>query len=288
MEIRNFLTFKEIVETGSFSGAAKNLHYAQSTVSSHIQSLEESMGVLLFDRIGNKTILTEKGKKLYNTVLELLDTYEKIKAIPSDGDEISGELNLVIPDSLMLYKLAYVVKEYQELYPNIKIIHSGDCVDIDNKVAKGEVDIGFNIGIMPKHPELVCETLTEIDFGLVYSPSIEKLDKDSYYTFLFLEEKCCFRIVFDKYVREKEIKSKNQIETQNVEIIKQYIQRGLGISVLPHYVIQEELKVGKLKRIPIETEENYIAYMLYNKNKTISPAMSKFIELVNTKIINKN
>ena len=61
MEIRHLITFKSIVDLGGFSKAAVHLGYAQSTVTTIIQALEQELGVPLFDRIGKKVQLTEVG-----------------------------------------------------------------------------------------------------------------------------------------------------------------------------------------------------------------------------------
>ena len=59
MELRNLITFLKIIETGSFSKAAEQLLYSQSTVTIQIQQLEEELNILLFDRIGKKVFVTE-------------------------------------------------------------------------------------------------------------------------------------------------------------------------------------------------------------------------------------
>ncbi|MGG3452226.1 LysR family transcriptional regulator [Domibacillus aminovorans] len=63
MEIRHLITFKAIVDMGGFTRAATYLGYAQSTVTAHIQALEQEMGAPLFDRIGKKVQLTEVGSQ---------------------------------------------------------------------------------------------------------------------------------------------------------------------------------------------------------------------------------
>ena len=64
MEVRNLITFLKIIETGSFSKAAEQLTYSQSTVTVQIHQQEEEIGVQLFDRIGKKIYVTEKGHEL--------------------------------------------------------------------------------------------------------------------------------------------------------------------------------------------------------------------------------
>ncbi|GAB1530248.1 MULTISPECIES: LysR family transcriptional regulator [Brevibacillus] len=88
MEIRHFVTFKKVVESGSFTQAAEQLGYTQSTVTSHIQGLEEHIGAPLFDRMGRKVKLTDVGKRLIWYTEEILNTYGKIESIASDTEDV--------------------------------------------------------------------------------------------------------------------------------------------------------------------------------------------------------
>lgn len=64
MELRQLKTFALIAKLGSFVQAADRLEYAQSTITNHIQILENEMGVRLFERLGHRVMLTNQGKSL--------------------------------------------------------------------------------------------------------------------------------------------------------------------------------------------------------------------------------
>ncbi len=68
MEIRNFITFKKIIETGSFTKTSEELGYAQSTITAHIQAIEDYLSGQVFDRIGRQVILTDLGRQLEKQV----------------------------------------------------------------------------------------------------------------------------------------------------------------------------------------------------------------------------
>ena len=88
MEIRHFITFQKVIETGSFTQAAEHLSYTQSTVTADIQALEEYLSAPLFDRMGRKIQLTDVGKKLLPYTQTILDAYGKIESITSDEEDI--------------------------------------------------------------------------------------------------------------------------------------------------------------------------------------------------------
>ena len=76
MDIRHFQTFKTIVEEGSFIGAARALNYAQSSITSHVQVMEEYYEQPLFDRMGKKVVLNAFGVQVYEQIVPLLASYE--------------------------------------------------------------------------------------------------------------------------------------------------------------------------------------------------------------------
>ena len=100
MEVRNLITFLKIIETGSFSKAAEQLTYSQSTVTVQIQQLEEEIGVQLFDRIGKKIYVTEKGHELEAYAQQIIALTQQAAAIGGEEQELQGTLRLACLDSL--------------------------------------------------------------------------------------------------------------------------------------------------------------------------------------------
>ena len=78
MEIRNLMTFLRVVELQNFTKAAEQLGYCQSTVTIQIQQLEQELNVKLFERIGKKISVTEKGKEVFQYAKEIRNLVEKI------------------------------------------------------------------------------------------------------------------------------------------------------------------------------------------------------------------
>ena len=90
INLKQLEVFVTTSEYGSFTRAADVLYLSQSTVSSHIRSLEETLGVLLFDRAARRTVaLTETGKRIYPTAREIVD---RCRALQSNLPEREGIL----------------------------------------------------------------------------------------------------------------------------------------------------------------------------------------------------
>ena len=145
MELRNLITFLKIVETGSFSKAAEQLRYSQSTVTVQIQQLEEELNVQLFDRIGKKIYVTEKGRELETHAQKMIDLSQKIASI--GGEELELQVRslmwlqecgmlcgrVVIADGGLDEVGRAVVVRLSVRYPGLTLCNAGELPQWLNK-----------------------------------------------------------------------------------------------------------------------------------------------------------
>lgn len=286
MEIRHFVTFKKIVELGSFTKAAENLGYAQSTVTSHIQILEEKLGGRLFDRIGKKVLLTNLGLKLLDYSSELLNVYEKIENISKEGIVPQGVLRIGALGSLTVYRLSMVFKEYKKKYPQVDIfLKTGPGEELKEGLLKGELDIVFLLEPEIDEPDLIAEKLLEEEMAIIY-PSDYHLEKEinisNKHTFLFAPN---YRKVFENYLEEKGILVQNSMEIEGVETIKRCVISGIGISFLPLFTLQREIKENKISVVPWKFQnKRLMTQIVYHKNKYITSTIESFLRIVRSYI----
>ncbi|GFZ33156.1 LysR family transcriptional regulator [Clostridium zeae] len=288
MEIRHLQTFITIVELEGFTKAGEHLGYAQSTITSHIQILENELGEALFDRIGKKIVLTNVGKKLVPYANQILHTYRNIKSITSDKDDVSGDLIIGAGESLSIYRLGKILKEYKKSFPKVNIILKNSiCSDLRSKLHSGELDIVFTIEPEIMDSDLVVKNLKDECMVIVGAPEadLEFLStnfesKEDGENIIFTEKGCSLRIAFENYLKQKKIKYVNPLEFSSIEAIKKCIMNGLGISILPLYIINKEIEDGSLKVLEVtESFDKFRTQLAYHKDKSISLPMSKLIEI---------
>jgi DNA-binding transcriptional LysR family regulator len=288
MEIRHFVTFKKVIEFGSFTQAAEHLGYTQSTVTSHIQALEQQIGAPLFERMGRKIMLTDVGKKMVPYAQEILDTYRKIESIASDEKDVRGELKIAAPESLTVYRLEPILREYRKKFPHVSIsLSNATCGDNKKALFNGSADIAFVIMSQLQDLELITHSLLNEPIVLVGSPdcSLNILDK-SYENqkisecLITNEKECSYRRLFEEYLLERGIVPYDTMELWSIEAMKRCVMSGLGIACLPLATVNDEIKEGRLKIIPCEGGFKQIfSQVAYHKNKWISPALSAFIDI---------
>lgn len=288
MEIRHLQTFIAIVEFGGFTKAAENLGYAQSTITAHIQILENELGGILFDRLGKKIVITNVGKELVPHARQMLEVYKDIKNITCEQNGVSGDITIGAGESLSIYRLGKILKEYKKSFPKVNIILKNSiCSDLRSRLHTGEFDIVFTI-----EPEVIDKDLVVKMLKNERMVIIGELNADLEFfktniqnqiaseNIIFSQKGCSLRISFEKYLKDKKIKYINPLEFSSVEVIKKCVTNGIGISILPFYVVRKEINEGKLKMLELnESFDEYSTQLVYHKNKKISTAMNKFIEI---------
>ncbi|MFZ5969923.1 MAG: LysR family transcriptional regulator [Bacillota bacterium] len=288
MEIRHLQTFITIVELEGFTKAAEHLGYAQSTMTAHIQILENELGEVLFDRLGKKIVLTNVGKALVPYAKQMLYVYKEIKNITSEQNSVSGDLVIGAGESLSIYRLGEILKEYKKSYPKVNIILKNSiCSDLRSKLYSGELDIIFTIEPQIMDTDLVVKNLKDECMAIIGAPDadLEFLstnfeDKAARESIILSENGCSFRIAFENYLKQKKIKYINPLEFSSIEAAKKCVMNGLGISFLPFYTVSNEIEEGSLKMIEVkEPFHKFSTQLAYHKNKSISRPMSKLIEI---------
>lgn len=282
MEIRNFLTFKTIVEQGSFVKAAKALNYAQSSVTSHIQAIEGYYGRPIFDRIGKRIVLNAFGQELYGRTMRLLEEYGAICELNTDGGGPSGKLRIAAPESTMIYRLYKVLQQYKERYPAVEIeIQNYSIQQMRIALGNGQLDLAIFLEKRLTAENLDTRELCEEKMSIVLPKDYpdDHLTIHPNHCVLYTLKGCSYREIFEGLLQDKGIQTENIIETDSVEVIKQYVLCGIGISFLPTITVQKEIAAGSLRHIPWQSDDPVLVQIVNHKDKWITPAMREFIRL---------
>ena len=118
----DFRYFLSVVETGSFSGAAKQLGVNHSTVSRRIQTLESSHGVRLLERTQSGYQMTDAGASIYDIALELNNhTLKASRILQGQDARLEGEINLTMPHDIFNHILAKPLQLFNQQHPGIRL-----------------------------------------------------------------------------------------------------------------------------------------------------------------------
>ena len=289
MDLKYLYTFRTIVDEGGFNKAAQKLNYTQSTITFQMNQLEQELSTWLFEKIGRKMVLTKAGESLIPYVDEILQSIDKLHSFESDLSEYQGDLRVGVAETQLCYRFPAILKEFHLKAPKARLfLRSMNCYDIRDELLNGTLDIGvfyedvggfgsslvtYEIGTFPTI--LLASPETQRQF-----PDFIKPDQVLSLPLVINEPNCIFRQMFEEYLREKSIRLGHTIELWSIPTIKNLVASGVGITYLPLFTVQEELKTEVLKEIGTDMEEPAITAVCgHHKNKWISPLMQLFIDL---------
>jgi DNA-binding transcriptional LysR family regulator len=290
MEFRELKTFQVVASLLSFNKAANVLNYAQSTVSQQIQSLENSLGVMLFVRSGNKIKLTDAGVKLLKHTQRLKNIENEILSDFKCLNETTGNLIIKTPHSVIAYFLPPVIKEFQLKYPNIGFDFDG-CIgyNVNDVFNAGLIDIAFLITnkFIDKH--LQVEELADIELVFVTNPQetefndvINSINDFSDKTLILSKSDCSYRMIFEKMLIEANVRLAKTIEVNSPDAAKKMLAEGCrGIALLPKLTVKQEVDEGILKVLkwkgPVFGAK---LFMIWNNEKYQTEATKSFVKIV--------
>jgi DNA-binding transcriptional LysR family regulator len=288
MEFRQLKTFVTVVKMLSFTKAANELGYAQSSITNQIQSLEEEFGTMLFERLGKQIKLTKDGEHLYTYAEQILKLSDEAKDLISSSLMPKGSLTIGTAESLCTHRLPEVFKTFRARYPNVEInIRLDACSDYRTHLRKNTIDIVFFLDVPLNESDLVTHILFEepmVVIAALNHPLTKKtqvMPHDINGQALVLTDLgCSYRRIFESILAQAGAKPSSVLAFSSNEVIKKFVGDGWGIGFLPQVTVKQELTTQQLIALPWAGPPfNIKTQLIYHKDKWISPALRAFIDI---------
>ncbi|MBM7602739.1 DNA-binding transcriptional LysR family regulator [Metabacillus crassostreae] len=295
MDTKQLITFKTAADLLNFTHTAKILNFAQSSVTGQIKSLEAELGTPLFERLGKRLILTESGKQFKQYAEKMIMISEESKQVVKGGEEPTGTLTIGAQESQCTYRIPLLLKQFKNQFPKVKIVfkQSYSNEQAREQLLEGKLDIAFIMDKIRPVDSLHIETLIQEELKVVVA-SDYPLPKENYLfplhyeneTFLLTEKGCSYRTILEESFHTATLSILNKFEFVSIEAIKQCVNEGLGIAVLPAMVVEKEIKEGKMQEIAWMSLESTIhTQIAWHKDKWVTSPLRAFIELTRNTFI---
>lgn len=284
LDLRRLLTLRTILEEGSFAKAASKLCCTQSTVTFQIRQLEAEYGVQLFEKIGRRMVPTDAARNMMPHIDAVMVAINGIKQAVQQNAEPEGELRIAVGETLLSYRIPQVLKRFKKIAPNVILsLQSQNCYTIRDSLLANEIDLGifYRVG---KDVSLIMENYGEYPLVLVASPELTLVDftrgnQHIPVSFIINEKQCVFRMMFESVLRQRKITIDSTIELISIESIKQCVMANTGVTYLPRFTVEDELRAGLLQELPLSpAPETLSAVCAHHSGKVITPAMGLFIQ----------
>ena len=292
ISLRQLETFAAAAEYGSFTRAAERLHLTQSTVSMHIQALEQTLGAQLILRGARKKFaLTEEGRRVYAAARDILGRCEALQEMreSANRETMSIGTSTVPAQSLLPRLMAGFLKQH----PGARyVLRRGDSEEVHALLEQGEARIGL-LGATLDARRFVCHTVAQDRLVLITENNerFQKLQKEGATGVDLLaepmiarEESSGTQRAVEEYLRRRNIAPEALrivARMDNPESIKAGVSQGMGVSVISSLAIREEIAAGRLLSFDLTPDGAYRDICIaWRRDTALTPLEQRFVRYV--------
>jgi DNA-binding transcriptional LysR family regulator len=244
MNLRYARTFVTVAELGTVSGAATRLRIAQPALSRQIIAFEQELGLKLFDRVGNRLVLTGEGEQLLGDCRVLLNCAGAVgerAQLLRRGD--TGVLKVAASPQIIESVLVDFLHAFASRYPDVqvKLVEALGWPDTAAMLERGEIHLGQNLlrAVQPGDPRFGCRPLEPVGLLAVGQPSrlrdlgeTIEISRLAAYPLLLMDGSFAFRRNFDAACRLAGVEPRIRFESRGPSTLLAMAERGHGVAVI--------------------------------------------------------
>lgn len=291
--MKHLETFCKVAEMESFSRAGEAIYLTQPTVSGHIASLEQTVGLKLFDRLGRRVVLTTGGRVLYRYAKEILKLRdEALNAVYEFSHLIKGRITIggsTIPGEYVLPK---VMGRFQHEAPGISMrLIIADSQEVIDRLLAGEIEVGV-VGMRYEGERVDAYPLLHDRVIIIASPQhpLASRGKVSWEELraaplLIRERGSGTRKAFEGYIQAAGLRLDdfNVIaEVGSSTAVKEGVKGGVGLGIISDLAVHDEIAGGLVHEITIRGESALERdfFAVVPTGRELSPPARRFLEFL--------
>jgi DNA-binding transcriptional LysR family regulator len=289
MEITQLEFFLKVVEEGSFSKAAERVYRTQPAVSLAIRRLEEEVGAPLLDRSQKTPALTDVGQVVYDYARRIMALRDQAREAVAEVRALKrGRVRIGANESTSLYLLPDLILQFRERHPEVLVeVFRHPSQQLPREVVVRNLDLAL-MAFEPPDGELESFPVYKDELVLIMSPShrlarresvsIEELGAES---FLAHNVRAASRQRVVAAFAEHHTPLNITLELSTIETIKRFVQREVGLAIVPRMCVAEEIERGTLATVPVRgLSYERVLWATSPRGATHSHAASAFLELL--------
>lgn len=290
LDLNTLQIFVDLVESGSFSRAAEKNFISQSAVSQRLRAMEREHGQTLLERGQGrgKVTATAAGERLYAGARTLLQSALALEAgLRQVSDEVAGTVRVATVYSVGLHALPPRLKPFLAAYPRVNVhLEYKQTGKVYEDVSSGLADVGI-VACPSSRRGLEIISFAEEEMVVVCAPE-NTLARSPFLTlrqlggadFIGFADDIPTRRWVDEKLHAAGVKVRIVTTFDNIETLKNLVEIGSGISLLPRDTVGQEVRAGTLTAVPLSTEDAFTrpTGLLLKATKARRAAVQAFVE----------
>ncbi|WP_122629279.1 LysR family transcriptional regulator [Lucifera butyrica] len=286
MDIRHLIYFAEVARCQSFTKASQTLHITQPSISKMIKTLEDELGVVLFDRSGKQVELTDAGKAVLNQSRQIIASMQNLTSELADVINLEkGNLVIGLPPMVGARFFPNAIGEFKKIYPRITIqLKEFGSKKIEQGVEEGTLDIG--VAVLPvKENTFDLFSFVKEPVMLIVHPChplaaksgvfLEELRREPF--IFFHKDFALHDMILDRCALVG-FQPRIICESYQWDFMAEMVAANLGIALLPQRVCRE-LDPGRITMLPLlDPMIPWHLAIIWKKDKYLSFATRKWLD----------
>ncbi len=284
--------FTLVAASGGFSAAARQLGVAVSSVTRQIDALEQRLGAPLLNRSTRGVTLTDSGRAYYEQAIAIRAALDEADDGASGRSALRGTLRVAAPVTFATMYIAPLLPELAGCYPELRLdLRLSDAV---TNLAEEAIDLAIRIGNVDPQSNLIARLLAPhtrsicASAGYLSQHGTPQLPAD-------LAQHNCLQFAYGARRQVWRLQAPGQPATEvevhgtlsvnNSAVLRRAVVDGMGVALLPDWLVQADLQAGTLQRLL----PNYVAnpgemqvgiYAVYPANRRGSSKIKVFADLL--------
>lgn len=281
-----------VASNGGFSAAARQLGVATSSVTRLVDALEQRLDTPLLNRSTRSITLTDSGRNYFDHATHILAALDEADDAAAGRDaEPAGTLRIAAPVTLAIRYIAPLLPELRRLYPRLELdLRLSDAM---SNMVDEAIDVAIRIGNPEQQPNLIARKLAGHKRHIVASPSYlaehgappapDALSQHNCLLFAYGGNRATWRVRNADLATEVDVSGSLQVN--NSEMLRQAALGGLGLALLPGWLVQADLDAGRLVAVLGEYQANpgemdVGIYAVYPANRRGASKIRVFTDLL--------
>ena len=283
MNTHDLKIFEAVSANGSFTKAAEAMFTVQSNVTARIKNLEEEFGTALFNRSSRKVTLTSAGETLMHYSKQISHLVQEAKKDIKNSNQLSGHLRIGCIETTMAFKVPDILSRFTETYLDVDLEFKSQMrSELISDVINYKLDAAFISAPItaPELDQLHIKDEQLVIFASANAPELKLLLACQPVKIVVFDQGCVFRARLESWLNAKGIIHYKSTVLNSIDGIINFVEAGLGISILPAELLAQYYQGRKLKSFPLSKELGTMSTVLiFRNNVPQSRALKAFLEM---------
>jgi DNA-binding transcriptional LysR family regulator len=287
MDASDLKLFEAVARLGGIGRAALELNTVQSNVTARVRSLEQELGVRLFERHARGVTLTAAGQRLLPYAIEVKDLLKRARRAAMDDGTPKGPLTIGTLETTAAMRLPRIIVRYAADYPAVDLtLRTGTSAELVERVLQHELDGAFVVGPVD-HAALIQQTVFREELVVVTAPAIEGLQqigRAGALKLLVLRVGCAYRQRLESVLAARGLVDVRILEFGSLDAIIGCVSAGIGITLLPRSVVADAARAGEVMLHELPPHDAMVdTLFIHRRDDDVTSTLSAFIRMLHSR-----